>query len=99
MSRTAFVHPPRTPWNVVLAEARHDLGLTVAEVARKTGFTNCMIRYYEELGVNPTMQTVFFYARALGLQITVNPRGVTVEGKNGAVLLRDWIPERPNYDD
>ena len=87
-----------SPFNVVLAEARIESGLTPKEAAARTGFTVNFVRSYEEYAKNPTMQTMCRFAKAYGLSVTITPRGVSIESAQGAVLLQDWDPDRPEPD-
>lgn len=86
-----------SPFNVAFAEARAARGMTVAQLAKATGFTNGMISSYEDVAINPTVRTLFFYCRALGLTVTIDKDGVTIEQANGAFLLSDWVPQREEW--
>lgn len=81
-----------TPFNVALVEARLEAGLTHKQAAERTGFCVGFIRSYEDYAKNPTMQTMWLFARAYGLTVTITARGVSIESKEGAVLIRDWTP-------
>lgn len=81
-----------SPFNVVLAEARAARGMSVKELASRMGCTAGFVRSYEDCAVNPTVRTLYLYARALGLKVTIDRAGVTIEDGDGGVLLRDWLP-------
>lgn len=81
-----------SPFNVALTEARVEAGMTVKDLAAKTGFTTGFVRSYEDCARNPTMTTIWRYAVALGLKVTITSAGVSLETREGAVLIRDWIP-------
>lgn len=81
-----------SPFNAAFAEARIESGMTVKDLARHTGFTPGFIQYYEDCAKNPTVTTMWRYARALGLTVTITGNGLTMETKEGALLLKDWRP-------
>ena len=82
-----------SPFNVILAEARIARNLSVKALADKVGCTTGFIRSYEDCAINPTAQTLFRYARALNLSVTITGHGITVEEHDtGALLLSEWKP-------
>lgn len=87
-----------SPFNVALVEARIEAGLSVKDAAAKAGFTVGFLRSYEDCAKNPTMKTMWLFARAYGLRVTVDGDGVTIESKEGATLLERWTPTQPGDD-
>ena len=83
-----------SPFNVVLAEARAAREMSVKELATRIGATPGFVRSYEDVAINPTVRTLWLYAHALGMTVTIKPAGVTIEDADGAVILQDWIPSR-----
>lgn len=82
------------PINEVLVSARMDRGLTHAQAAKLTGFTVGFIRSYEDCAKNPTTKTLFIFARAYNLRVTIDKRGVTIEDlETGSLLLDGWNPD------
>jgi transcriptional regulator with XRE-family HTH domain len=79
-------------FNVVFAEARAEQGLSIRELANRTGFTPSFVSSYEDYAKNPTMITMLRYAKALGLRVLIDTRGVTIEDRNGACLLLQYDP-------
>lgn len=81
-----------SPFNVVLAEARAAREMSVKELASKIGATPGFVRSYEDCAINPTVRTLWLYAHALGLKVTIDRRGVTIEDGDGALVLDRWVP-------
>ena len=54
-----------------MIERRHELGLTVEELAEKAGLAAATVRRVEGAGYNPTFKTLIKMAGALGLVMTV----------------------------
>lgn len=86
-----------SPFNVVLAEARAAREMSVKELAQRIGCTTGFVRSYEDCAINPTVRTLFLYASALGLTVTINRNGVTIEDDDGGIVLRDWVPTLSEY--
>jgi transcriptional regulator with XRE-family HTH domain len=83
-----------TPFNTVLAEARAAREMSVKELADRLGMTPGFVRSYEDCAINPTVRTLFLYAYSLGLTVTINRDGVTIDDGDGSTLLDKWIPTR-----
>lgn len=82
------------PVNEALLLARTDRGLTHKQAAKLTGFTAGFIRSYEDCAKNPTAKTLFIFARAYNLRVTIDRNGVTIEDMETKGLLLDrWNPE------
>lgn len=67
-----------SPFNVALVEARIERGLSVKAASSATGFTVWFLRSYEDCAKNPTMKTMWHFARAYGLSVTITENGVTI---------------------
>ncbi len=84
-----------SPFNVVLAEARLERGLSRHQVARMAGFTPVFVASYEDVAINPTVRTLYKFARALGLRVVIDREGVTIiDAVTGAIRLERWNPEQ-----
>ena len=83
-----------TPFNTVLAEARVAREMSVKDLADRLGMTPGFVRSYEDCAINPTVRTLYLYAYSLGLTVTINRDGVTIDDGEGGVLLDKWIPMR-----
>jgi transcriptional regulator with XRE-family HTH domain len=92
------MNDPDSPFNEAIVEARTESGLTQKEVAQRAGFTVGFVRSYEDCAKNPTMRTMFLFAFALGLKITIDKDGVTIESKEGALLLDKWDPRPGKFN-
>jgi transcriptional regulator with XRE-family HTH domain len=86
-----------SPFNVVLAEARAAREMSVKELAARMGCTTGFVRSYEDCAINPTVRTLYLYAYALGMTVTISKSGVTIEDSEGGVVLRDWVPTLSEY--
>lgn len=80
-----------SPFNVVFVEARIARGMTRGDVARKTGFTTGFVRSYEEVAVNPTLDTLQRFCDALALTFFIDRNGLTIHDLAlGQNVLENW---------
>lgn len=77
----------------MLVEIRLARELTRVRLAKKTGFSNAFIGWYEDCAKNPTAKTMMAYAGALDISFIVTRDGLTVlDGKSGEPILTDFDP-------
>jgi transcriptional regulator with XRE-family HTH domain len=90
-----------SPFNLVFVEARIRRDMTRGDVARKTGFTNSFVRSYEEVALNPTVDTLQRYCDALALTFYINRNGLTIHDLAlGQNVLENWRrPEDEEWPD
>lgn len=90
-----------SPFNLVFVEARIRRDMTRGEVARKAGFTTGFVRSYEEVALNPTVDTLQRYCDALGLTFSIDRKGLTIHDLAlGQNVLENWRrPEDEAFPD
>ena len=62
-------HPEQVTWAAMLAERRHELGLTQREVGEAAGLSQQAVSYIERGASVPRVTTMVRIARALGTSI------------------------------
>ena len=67
-----------------MIERRHELGLTVEELAEKAGLAAATARRVEGAGYNPSFRTLVKMAGALGMKLAVEDQPSPCQDDHGA---------------
>jgi len=67
-----------------MVERRHELGLTVEELAERAGLSPTTIRRVEGAGYNPSFRTLVKMAGALGMKLAVEDQPSPCQDDQGA---------------
>ena len=67
-----------------MIERRHELGLTVEELAEKAGLAAATVRRVEGAGYNPSFRTLVKMAGALGMKLAVEDQPSPCQDDHGA---------------
>ncbi len=90
-----------SPINSALIEARVLADMSVGELAERAGFTSSFITYYERFAArpNPTVKTMYKYARALGMEFKVDENGLHITDAAGGTYLANFTEFDREDDD
>ncbi len=85
---TSPIHTPPPELGAILRETRKRLGLTLDQLAERSGVSKSMVSQLERGLVNPTFAVVWNLTQALGLDIA----DLDSNDRNGSVRVADHMP-------
>jgi transcriptional regulator with XRE-family HTH domain len=74
--------------SITLKAAREERGMSISELARRSGMSRSMIHEFEN-GKNISIDTLFAYCREIGISVYVEPLIPITHNRNGKGVQKE----------